>query len=271
MYGSIISATDCVAIVALLKDLGTSRRLITLIEGEAMLNDGTAMVAFLILLDIVQGNEATPGQIIAKAFRLSGGGPLFGLFGGIILSFILRRINNNSSLEINTTLFVSYTVYFVAEYSEVQVCGVLAIVAMGLYMTNTGKIRNAHNESEHAIEHIWDYIGFLAESMIFIIGGIMMGDRFINKVELEYIDYLKLIGTYVILHAIRFLLIFICWPILSKLGNGMSLKQVFLTSYAGIRGAFGICLALMVANTEGIPRYSQNLILLHTIGVALLT
>jgi NhaP-type Na+/H+ or K+/H+ antiporter len=108
-----------VAIVALLKDLGTSRRLITLIEGEAMLNDGTAMVAFLILLDIVQGNEATPGQIIAKAFRLSGGGPLFGLFGGIILSFILRRINNNSSLEINTTLFVSYTVYFVAEYSEV--------------------------------------------------------------------------------------------------------------------------------------------------------
>ena len=55
MYGSIISATDPVAVVALLKELGASKRLATMIEGESLMNDGTAMVVFLVLIDIVQG------------------------------------------------------------------------------------------------------------------------------------------------------------------------------------------------------------------------
>jgi NhaP-type Na+/H+ or K+/H+ antiporter len=55
LYGSIISATDPVAVVALLKELGASRRLATLIEGESLLNDGTAMVVFLVILEIVEG------------------------------------------------------------------------------------------------------------------------------------------------------------------------------------------------------------------------
>ena len=59
LYGSIISATDPVAVVCLLKELGASKRLATMIEGESLLNDGTAMVVFLVLLDIVEGNPAT--------------------------------------------------------------------------------------------------------------------------------------------------------------------------------------------------------------------
>ena len=64
MYGAIISATDPVAVVALLRDLGASRRLSTLIEGESLLNDGTAMVTFLVLLGIVEGEEATIWTIL---------------------------------------------------------------------------------------------------------------------------------------------------------------------------------------------------------------
>jgi NhaP-type Na+/H+ or K+/H+ antiporter len=64
MYGAIISATDPVAVVALLRDLGASRRLSTLIEGESLLNDGTAMVTFLVLLAIVEGEEATVWTIL---------------------------------------------------------------------------------------------------------------------------------------------------------------------------------------------------------------
>ena len=61
LFGSIISATDPVAVVALLKELGASRRLATLIEGESLLNDGTAMVVFLVLYDMVKGKEYTFG------------------------------------------------------------------------------------------------------------------------------------------------------------------------------------------------------------------
>ena len=61
MYGSIISATDPVAVVALLKELGASKRLATMIEGESLLNDGTAMVIFLVLIKLVEGEQQTAG------------------------------------------------------------------------------------------------------------------------------------------------------------------------------------------------------------------
>jgi len=64
MYGAIISATDPVAVVALLKELGASKRLSTMIEGESLLNDGTAFVVFLVLLDFVIGEEKTVVAIL---------------------------------------------------------------------------------------------------------------------------------------------------------------------------------------------------------------
>jgi NhaP-type Na+/H+ or K+/H+ antiporter len=85
LYGSIISATDPVAVVALLKELGASKRLTTMIEGESLLNDGTAMVVFLVILDIVEGNNPSFGEIILKFIRLSLGGPLLGLLGALVV------------------------------------------------------------------------------------------------------------------------------------------------------------------------------------------
>jgi len=271
LYGSIISATDPVAVVCLLKELGASRRLATLIEGESLLNDGTAMVVFLVILEIIEGAEFDFWHIIVKFCRLSFGGPLLGLAGGIILSFILSRIHNNGVLETNSTIFVSYLIFFTAESSGLGVSGILAIVFLGLYMTNTGKTRISA-ESEHSVHHIWGYIGFVAETVIFILSGIIMGQRAMQEdTQIGPIDYLKLIGTYVILHFIRFFVILMFWPLLRRIGYGMSFKQVILCSYAGLRGAVGLSLALMVAASDKVPRYIQDVILLHTAGVALLT
>jgi NhaP-type Na+/H+ or K+/H+ antiporter len=86
MFGSIISATDPVAVVALLKELGASRRLATLIEGESLLNDGTAMVLFLIMKDFATGNPHTIGYILGAFVRLSFGGILLGVISGILMS-----------------------------------------------------------------------------------------------------------------------------------------------------------------------------------------
>lgn len=63
LLGAIVSATDPIAVVALLKEVGADPRLSTLIEGESLLNDGTAMVAFLIFLNIAEGEEATVGGV----------------------------------------------------------------------------------------------------------------------------------------------------------------------------------------------------------------
>jgi len=94
--------------------------------------------------------------------------------GAIFLSFILKRIHNNAVLEVNSTVFVCYIIFFIAESTFVHVSGILAICALGLYMTNTGKTRISP-ESEHAVHHVWSYVGFVAETIIFMLSGIIMG------------------------------------------------------------------------------------------------
>jgi NhaP-type Na+/H+ or K+/H+ antiporter len=85
MFGSIISATDPVAVVALLKELGASKRLSTIIEGESLFNDGTAFVLFLLFQGMVLGEEATPGKAIGDFFRLSFGGVALGIAAGVVI------------------------------------------------------------------------------------------------------------------------------------------------------------------------------------------
>lgn len=108
--------------------------------------------------------------------RLSLGGILLGIAGGMFLSQILKRIHNDAVLEMNSTIFVSYLLFYIAESTPLHVSGILAVVALGLYMTNTGKTWIS-SQSEHTIHNIWGYVGFVAETAIFIISGIIMGER----------------------------------------------------------------------------------------------
>lgn len=134
----------------------------------------------------------------------------------------MKRIHNNGTLEANATVFVSYLVFFLAEGTSLHVSGILAIVTLGLYMTNSGK-NQISRESEHAVHHVWGFIGFVAETVIFIVTGVILGTRlFGTNTDLTYIDYLKTLGIYVVLHIIRFVCIFIHWPFLIKMGYGMS-------------------------------------------------
>ena len=223
LFGAIVSATDPVAVVALLKELGASKKLSTLIEGESLLNDGTAMVVFLVLLELVEGVDLTWGDIILKFVRLSFGGPLLGaVFGGFV-SLILQRIHNNFVLEVNITIVAAYLVFFLAENTGLHVSGILALVALGVYMAWAGKA-DISAESEHALHHVWGYVGFIAETVIFFLSGLVLGGRLSHpESNITAGDYGKVFANYLLLHVIRFFMLFLFWPILNRLGYGMSI------------------------------------------------
>ena len=122
------------------------------------------------------------------------------------------------------------------------------------------------------VHHVWSYIRFAAETLIFILTGIIMGQRARDESSgIGGLDYILVVGTYVGLHVIRFFIFLLCWPLLRVIGYGMDFKQLILCSYTGLRGALGMCLALLVAADDKIPKYSKDIILLNVLGVALLT
>ena len=252
-----------------MKELGASRRLATLIEGESLLNDGTAMVVFLVVLDFVKDNGGTPLEIIAQFCRLSLLAPIVGLAFGFVLMTWLKYVHD-PILEVNLTIISAYMLFYVCESTPLHVSGILALVTLGLYMTNTGKTRISH-ESEASVHHIWSYLGFCAETMIFTLAGVIMGNKVITSNYIVWQDYLKLLALYVILHFIRFLSLFMFWPCLKKLGYGMNFKQLLLLSFAGLRGAVGLTLALIVANDDSIIPEIKDIVLFHSAGIAFLT
>jgi NhaP-type Na+/H+ or K+/H+ antiporter len=122
--------------------------------------------------------------------------------------------------------------FYLAEFTTLGFSGILALVALGLYMTYSGKTKISV-ESQHALHHIWGYIGFCAETLIFILSGIIIGDRFLggqyydpnstNDIrQLDASDVIKVFIAYVILHFIRFFCILIFWPFLKNMGYGMT-------------------------------------------------
>lgn len=173
MFGAIVSATDPVSVVAMLKDMGASKRLATTIEGESLLNDGTAMVIFLIMVDLVEGADPAWWQVLLKFLRLTVGGPLIGLVFGWVLTILLSLINKKPVLEANLTVVFAYLCFFVAQHDYVETSGILALCVLGLYTSHYGK-PNIDNYSKEAIHTIWSYITFVAETLIFFLAGLIM-------------------------------------------------------------------------------------------------
>ena len=156
-------------------------------------------------------------------------------------------------LEVNTTFCASYLVFFIAEGTSLHVSGILALVGLGLWMNKEGQTRISA-ESEHALHHVWGYIGFMAETVIFILSGVIMGLRLsegnaCHEHAVTAEDFGKVFANYALLHVIRFVMIASFWPILRKLAYGMDFSHVILCSYAGLRGAVGLALALIVVSS----------------------
>ena len=112
--GCVLSATDPVAVVALLKELGASVHFNHLVEGESLLNDGTAMVFFLLFMGLVKGEAPSVLGVVSNFIQLSVGGPILGLVIGFFVSFWLKKIIRDTVLSITITFIGAYVCFYLA-------------------------------------------------------------------------------------------------------------------------------------------------------------
>ncbi|XP_076472058.1 sperm-specific sodium:proton exchanger-like [Babylonia areolata] len=172
LFGSILSATDPVAVVALLKELGASPLLSLLIEGESLLNDGTAMVAFTVVYNVIIGAETLTGDDYLGGFmRFAVGGPVFGYFMAMLCLLWLKNTFNDPLSEIAATFVSAFLTFFVSE-NFLHVSGVLAVVTLGVVLSSNRT--SISPEVETFLHSFWEVLAYLANTLIFFLVGMIV-------------------------------------------------------------------------------------------------
>jgi NhaP-type Na+/H+ or K+/H+ antiporter len=266
LFGAVVSATDPVAVVALLKDLGASKKLSTLIEGESLLNDGTAIVIFMVFFLGITGG-ATGGSPIVEFFRVAVGGALLGVVIGYITMKWVERVFNDALVEISVIVGAAYITFFIAEHF-LHVSGVLGVVALGLVMAGAGRTKISPGV-EHFLHEFWELFAFIANTLIFIIVGVVIAERTV----FTSIDFLILLILFVGIFTIRALVIALFFPAMRKIGYGIKKKETPVVWWGALRGAIGLALALVVAGVDDqyIPATIKNQFLFLTAGIVTMT
>lgn len=266
MFGAIVSATDPVAVVALLKELGASKKLGTLIEGESLLNDGTAIVLFMVFFLGITG-AATDGSPILEFFRVAFGGLLIGTVFGYIVIYWIKHVFNDALVETSLVIASAYLTFFIAEHTF-HVSGVLGLVALGLIIGGVGRSRISP-QVEHFMHEFWELAGFIANCLIFLIVGIVVAERSVFNLN----DFLLLGIFYLGIHVVRAIVIAILYPFMKRAGYGLPMKDAIIVWYGALRGAIGLALALIVAGVDDqyIPAHIKDQFLFFTAGIVTLT
>ena len=264
LFGTIISATDPVAVVAILKEVGASKRLSTITESESMLNDGTAIVLFMTIFGLITG-EAAGGNAFIDFLRVSLGGVLVGaVIGWGILSW-LKRVFNDALIEITVVIGAAYLSFFIAE-SVLHVSGVIAVVTLGISMAGPGKTRVSPGVT-HFLHEFWELAAFIANTLIFIIVGVVIA----QQVNYTISDLKVLLLVYLAIHIARLGTIYLFFPLMRRIGYGIAFKDSIILWWGGLRGAVALALALIVAIDNRIPMEPRNQLLSLTAGIVILT
>ena len=269
LFGALISATDPVAVVSLLKEVSSRKRLETLIEGESLLNDGTAIVLFTLFYGLL----ALEGEPSINLLTISGSflyvvflGLLIGLLiGGLILWWV-GHLFNKPIIEITLTVSAAYLAYFIAE-NIFHVSGVVAVVALGLLLASVGRTRISP-EVAGFLHHFWQMMAHIANTLIFILVGIIIATR----IRLDVMDWwITLAGLYIGIQLIRAFSVMLFMPLLKRIGIGINRAKAVVLIWGGLRGAVSLALALIIAQDTVLALDFGDQVLFLTAGIVVLT
>ncbi len=249
-FGAIASATDPVAVAALLQELGAPPRLKTHVAGESLLNDGAAIVFFTIFkalylkdVGLPGGEDIGLGKGISKFVQMSIGAAALGIaFGGVlalILFLLNHRFNGEEKIvQVSATFCVAYLSFYIAE-AILHWSGVICVVFCGL---TTKAVASSLIFDHDMMDKFWNLTEHLLNTVLFTIGGLVWGTVIsldTSRVEVfSGSDWGYLILTYIVLFAIRFFLFGVFFPLISRIGLKSSWQEMVFQSFGGLRGEY---------------------------------
>ena len=263
VLGAIVSPPDAVAATGITKGLGLNKKVITILEGESLLNDASALIAYRYAVAAVTTGVFVFWKAGLEFLMVAGGGIVAGVVIGFIFIQIHKRITHNVVVETSLTLLAPYIAYLSAE--KFHVSGVLSVVCAGLMLTwRAPEIFSYQTRMRTGV--VWDTIIFLLNGVVFILIGLQLPD-IMN--EIKGYSIMNLLG-YGLLISLVTIIVRIVWVIFgvysqkifsfknkstitpdgeSKTEDEIQWKNVLIVAWTGTRGVVSLATALALPLT----------------------
>jgi CPA1 family monovalent cation:H+ antiporter len=270
VLGAIVSPTDPTAATAIAERVGLPRRLVGLIDGESLLNDGTALVAYRVaVVAVVSGTFSLAGAT-GRFFLAVAGGIAIGLAAGYLVRQVRRRLDD-PPLELTISLLTGYVAFLPAQ--ALGLSAVLAAVTVGIYMGwHTPELTNSQTRLQG--QAIWEIVFFILNATLFMLVGLQLPsivDALSGYSGAQLFGWAALIAVTVV--AVRFAWIFATARLPGRLKpmGAESWGALTVLGWSGMRGAVSLAAALALPLTtdagESFP--NRDLIIFLTFGVIL--
>jgi CPA1 family monovalent cation:H+ antiporter len=258
VFGALVAATDPIAVVGLFKSLNAPARLTTLLEGESLLNDGTSIVLFTLLLAYVGGGSTAPLSLGVEFVAIVGGGVLVGAAIGFAASRVTKEVDD-AMIEITITTIAAYGAFVIGE--QLHFSGVIATVAAGMVCGNYGREIGMSASTRVAVNTFWAYVAFALNSIIFLLIGFEV--RFSALAS----SWRQILVAYLAVVIARAGVIALVTLLLRRTDERLPTAWSVVLSWGGLRGALSMVLALGLA----VDFPHRELLVTMTYGVVILS
>lgn len=246
LLGSILSATDPVAVISLFGQLGAPKRLTVLVEGESLFNDATAIVLSRIILGVMAVGVVSGDTVIlggVEFLKVFFGGLMIGWALAVTAGMIIGAVEADAFIEITITTILAYLSFYVAEHT-MGLSGVMAVVAAGVLMGGWGRAKISPSIAGY-LEHFWDYVAEVANALLFLLVGLTVSLG-------ALVDSLPILFWVVIAMLLsRALVIFTLVPLVGKFPGSDPIDRRYQTVmyWGGLRGGIALAIALSLPET----------------------
>lgn len=236
LFGALISPTDPIAVLAIIKNLRAPKRLSMQVEGESLFNDGVGLVIFVTIFTVAfSSQEMTASEVLHLFLHEAIGGILFGFILGLV-AHILISSTDDGSLEILLTLTIPTAGFMLANMLDVS--GALAMVVSGIMVGNWTRHRGFSEQSQRYLDHFWEMIDHFLNSLLFFLIGFAL-----LLIDFTFKGFLMMLLAIPVCLAARYLSLWIPYSLLKffRTYNPYTLK---IMTWGGLRGGLALAMAL---------------------------